>query len=85
MSLDSWALDCSGLGYTLFQNRMSSSFKEPTASLGGDPELQDLRVTHSSPFSTWLSVLFFVSSASNTALSEQSCGVLLMVAETLSS
>ena len=39
VSLDSWALGCPGSGNILFQRRMSSFLKEPTASLRRDPEL----------------------------------------------
>ena len=72
MSLDCWALGCPGSGNLLFQRRMSSFLKEPTASPRGDHEslrgdLLSLRgdhkpdrpVTHSSPLSMWLSVLLF--------------------------
>ena len=40
MSLDSWVLGCPGSGNILFQRRMISFLKEPTASLRGDLELQ---------------------------------------------
>ena len=65
MSLDSWALGCPGSGNILFQRRMSSLFlKKQWHPLG---EIQsyshsrkpDLLVTHSSPFSTTLSILLF--------------------------
>ena len=64
MSLDSWALGCPGSGNILFQRRMSSFFSRTN----GIPERRsrvtacrkpDLPVTHSSPFSTWLSAIFF--------------------------
>ena len=40
MSLDSWVLCCPDLANILFQRQMSSFFKEPTASLRGDSELE---------------------------------------------
>ena len=40
MGSDSWALGCPGSGNILFQRLMSSFFKESTASLRKDPELQ---------------------------------------------
>ena len=40
MSLDIWALGCPGSGNMLFQRRMSSFLKEPTAFMRGDHELQ---------------------------------------------
>ena len=40
MSSDSWTLGYPGSGNILFQMRMSSFVKEPTASLRADPELQ---------------------------------------------
>ena len=59
---------CSKGGWVLF-------LKEPTASLTGNPGLHsrkpDLPVTYSSPFSTWLIILFFFSSPVKTKLSGQ--------------
>ena len=49
MSLDSWALGCPGSGNILFQRRMSSFLKEPTASPRGDHELQPQSLARSSP------------------------------------
>ena len=43
MGLDSWALGFSRLGVMLFQRRMNF-FKEPTASLRGDPDFHNFYV-----------------------------------------
>ena len=78
MNLDRWALGCPDSGNILFQRRMSSIFWTngiPEEILSYSHSRQpDLPVTRFSPFSTWLSVLFFFSSPAKTTQSGQGYG-----------
>ena len=75
-SANVWALGCAGSGNILFQRRMSSFLREPTASLRGDHELQPqslarFTLTHSSLLSCGLAYSSFFSSPAKTTLSGQ--------------
>ena len=78
-SANVWALGCAGSGNILFQRRMSSFLKEPTASLRGDHELQPqslarFTLTHYSLLSCGLAYSSFFSFPAKTMLSEQGYG-----------